>query len=180
MPQLDRGGPTLSAVADVSGALAAIDRWKIAVADEMQGAYKDIVEEVKRRVLPNIPVVSGDLKGDIRSSVTARAGIVTLGRSKIPYAGPAHWGWQQSGRKTPHARKNQQNWKTSKPGPQFLWLVAFPSGSSKPPGGGPADWIEEMMIDAVNTASEKAGLSGRERKAAFGSGATTAWKGLGR
>jgi hypothetical protein len=39
------------------------------------------------------PVVSGALAASIRSSGTARSGVVRAGKKSVPYAGPIHWGW---------------------------------------------------------------------------------------
>ena len=36
---------------------------------------------------------TGALAASIRSSGTARAGVVRAGKKSVPYAGPIHWGW---------------------------------------------------------------------------------------
>jgi hypothetical protein len=42
---------------------------------------------------PLIPVRTGNLAGTIRASKTVQYAQVSLGKSKVPYAGPIHYGW---------------------------------------------------------------------------------------
>lgn len=42
---------------------------------------------------PLIPVRTGKLAGSMRASKTVQYAQVSLGRAKIPYAGPIHYGW---------------------------------------------------------------------------------------
>jgi hypothetical protein len=42
---------------------------------------------------PLVPVRSGKLLGSMRASKTVQYAQVSLGRAKIPYAGPIHYGW---------------------------------------------------------------------------------------
>jgi len=50
----------------------------------------DIVADTAR---PAIPVRTGTLKGTLRTTGTARGGVVRMGRKTVPYAGPIHFGW---------------------------------------------------------------------------------------
>jgi hypothetical protein len=50
---------------------------------------ENVAEEARGRV----PVVEGTLKGDIRGGGTKTRAYVSVGRKRIPYAGPIHFGW---------------------------------------------------------------------------------------
>lgn len=39
------------------------------------------------------PRSGGRLKASIRPGATTKAGVVKAGSSRVPYAGPIHWGW---------------------------------------------------------------------------------------
>ena len=43
------------------------------------------------------PVLSGALKASLRSSGTAREGVIRAGKASVPYAAPIHWGWAARG-----------------------------------------------------------------------------------
>lgn len=43
------------------------------------------------------PVLTGSLKGSLRSSGTGTAGIIRAGTKSVPYAAPIHWGWAARG-----------------------------------------------------------------------------------
>jgi hypothetical protein len=42
---------------------------------------------------PLIPVKTGNLANSMRASKTANYAQIALGKAKVPYAGPVHWGW---------------------------------------------------------------------------------------
>lgn len=42
---------------------------------------------------PLIPVRTGNLANSMRASKTANYAQIALGKAKVPYAGPVHWGW---------------------------------------------------------------------------------------
>lgn len=50
---------------------------------------ENVAEEARGRA----PVVEGTLKGDIRGGGTKTRAYVSVGRKRIPYAGPIHFGW---------------------------------------------------------------------------------------
>ena len=53
------------------------------------------------------PRKPGRLKASIRPGATTRAGVVKAGGSRLPYAGPVHWGWpKQPGRQGSGIRAN--------------------------------------------------------------------------
>ena len=147
----------LNVEAEVKGAIDALEELPQDIRDKFQAAYHQVGEEAVRRTKPKIPVVSGALKDDLRFKVSKTAANVRQGRAKVPYAGPAHWGWGQPG---PYASRRGQNWKKTKPGPRYLWLTAFPTGSSE---DGPAEWFIDAMTEAVNEAIDK--LNRKQRKA---------------
>jgi len=73
--------------------------------DELKGANKDLASAVEAAARGLVPNRSGALSSSLRSSGTARTGVVRAGKARVPYAGPIHFGW---------ARRN------IKPNP-FLW-----------------------------------------------------------
>jgi len=73
--------------------------------DELKGANKDLASAVESAARGLVPNRSGVLSSSLRSSGTARTGVVRAGKARVPYAGPIHFGW---------ARRN------IKPNP-FLW-----------------------------------------------------------
>lgn len=48
-------------------------------------------------IRPLVPVKTGRLVGSIRSNKAARRSTVAVGRARLPYAGPVHWGWPAHG-----------------------------------------------------------------------------------
>lgn len=42
---------------------------------------------------PLIPVRTGNLANSMRASKTANYAQIAIGKAKVPYAGPVHWGW---------------------------------------------------------------------------------------
>lgn len=56
-------------------------------------ANKDSAKIVEGAAAPLIPRRSGKLAGTLRSTGTAKGGVVLLGKLKVPYAGPLHFGW---------------------------------------------------------------------------------------
>lgn len=64
-----------------------------ALLDELKGANKDLASSVEGTARGLVPTRSGQLSSSLRSSGTARSGIVRAGRARVPYAGPIHFGW---------------------------------------------------------------------------------------
>ncbi len=52
-----------------------------------------IAENVAAEAKGRAPVVDGTLRGDIRGGASKTRAYVSVGRKKIPYAGPIHFGW---------------------------------------------------------------------------------------
>lgn len=57
------------------------------------GANKEAAASVEAAARPSIPVRSGKLVGSLRSVGNAKGGVVMLGKAKVVYAGPVHFGW---------------------------------------------------------------------------------------
>lgn len=56
-------------------------------------ANKDAASTVAAEAAPMIPQRTGALAGTLRTSGSAKGGVVMLGRARVPYAGPLHFGW---------------------------------------------------------------------------------------
>jgi hypothetical protein len=52
-----------------------------------------IAENVMGEAKGRAPVDDGTLRGDIRGGASKTRAYVSVGRKKIPYAGPIHFGW---------------------------------------------------------------------------------------
>lgn len=63
--------------------------------DKLKESNAEAARIVKDTAYPNVPVRSGNLAASLRSSATARAGVVRIGKAKVPYAGPIHFGWHR-------------------------------------------------------------------------------------
>jgi hypothetical protein len=61
--------------------------------DELKGANKELAGRVESTARGLVPTRSGKLASSLRSSGTARSGIVRAGKARVPYAGPIHFGW---------------------------------------------------------------------------------------
>jgi hypothetical protein len=70
----------------------AMKRAGLDVAD-LRSVHKQIAELVVGPAKAASPVRTGRLRDSVRPGATQTAAIVRAGRSKIPYAGPIHWGW---------------------------------------------------------------------------------------
>lgn len=57
---------------------------------EANKASAQVVEAAAR---PLIPHRTGRLANSLRSAGNAKGGVVLLGKAKVPYAGPTHFGW---------------------------------------------------------------------------------------
>lgn len=66
--------------------------------DEAKNEFKEVGEKVGKFVAEQareeVPVLSGALRGSIRSVVTGRGAKIRAGSKRIPYAGPIHFGWR--------------------------------------------------------------------------------------
>ena len=71
---------------------------------ELKQVNKEAADLVAETARPNIPVRSGRLEATLRTTGTARGGVVRLGRKAVPYAGPIHFGW-------PNRPNRQKGWR---------------------------------------------------------------------
>lgn len=58
---------------------------------EMKAIHKDLAEQVVRRALPHVPVVTGALKRSVRAAGTVRDAVGRAGKKSVPYAAVVHW-----------------------------------------------------------------------------------------
>lgn len=58
---------------------------------EIKAANKAAADHVSAATKP--PQRSGALAATVRTSGTNTAGIVRVGKKRVPYANPIHWGW---------------------------------------------------------------------------------------
>ena len=61
--------------------------------DELKSANKDLASLVEGTARGLVPMRSGNLAASLRSSGTARSGVVRAGKARVPYAGAIHFGW---------------------------------------------------------------------------------------
>lgn len=61
---------------------------------DLKAAHKKAAEIAAARIASRAPVVTGRLAATIRAAGTKTAGIIRVGNNtRVPYAGPIHWGW---------------------------------------------------------------------------------------
>ena len=60
---------------------------------EIVDANYRAAETLRKAALPNVPVRTGRLKSTLRSSKAKGYAQVMLGKARVPYANPIHWGW---------------------------------------------------------------------------------------
>lgn len=63
--------------------------------DELKAVNARLAQDVERTARGLAPIDSGTLASSLRSSGTARSGIVRGGRRSVPYFGPIHFGWRK-------------------------------------------------------------------------------------
>lgn len=67
---------------------------------DLKDAHKKVADLVADRARPDAPVgpeSGGHIKDTVRTSGTASAAIIRVGRARMPYAGPIHWGHKARG-----------------------------------------------------------------------------------
>ena len=117
---------------DTKGAIHGLVEWRGEVREALQKIYPSIGREVVRRAVPRAPVLTGTLKANIRQTAAKSAATIKVGGTKkVPYAGPAHWGWD------------------GKTGPWFVYRVGYPQAVRKKRGP-VADWIWDKIVNEVN------------------------------
>lgn len=60
---------------------------------ELKDAHRAAGEIVQREAESRAPRRSGALAGSVRAARQVRRARVQAGTSRVPYAGPIHWGW---------------------------------------------------------------------------------------
>lgn len=61
--------------------------------DFLLAANKEAAKSVETAAAPLIPRRTGRLADSLRSTGNAKGGVVMLGKARVPYAGPVHFGW---------------------------------------------------------------------------------------
>jgi len=65
--------------------------------DDLKAALKEVNKEAAEVVAATarsrVPVRSGSLLSSLRTSATLKSGVIRIGKAKVPYAGPIHFGW---------------------------------------------------------------------------------------
>lgn len=61
--------------------------------DMLIAANREAAGIVEAAARPNVPVLTGRLASTLKSSGSAKGGVVQVGRLKVPWAGPIHFGW---------------------------------------------------------------------------------------
>lgn len=61
--------------------------------DALKALNREAADTVADAARSRIPVRSGNLAATLRTSSTLRTGVVRIGKAKVPYAGPIHFGW---------------------------------------------------------------------------------------
>ena len=119
------------------GAIKSFDLYREDIREELRKVYPALGREVVRRSQARAPVLTGRLQAGIKQTAAKNwANIKVGGVAKIPYAGPAHWGWDGYS------------------GPWFIWKVGYPQATKKRRGL-VADWIYDRLMDAMNKAAKK-------------------------
>ena len=71
------------------------------VGDEAKAGLKDVnlevAEIVARAAVTKVPARSGALRETVRAAGAQTRGSVKVGKKKVPYAGPIHFGWAARG-----------------------------------------------------------------------------------
>lgn len=89
-----RRGPGVEVVGakDLRKQLKALDDFK-EIRPELLDVYRAAAEVVAEDARPRVPVLTGRLRDSIRATATQTSGSVAIGKKKIPYAAPIHFGW---------------------------------------------------------------------------------------
>lgn len=61
--------------------------------DFLIAANKEAAATVEAAARPLVPTRNGSLLATLKSSGAAKGGVVQIGRARVPYAGPVHFGW---------------------------------------------------------------------------------------
>lgn len=61
--------------------------------DALKASHREGAEIVAKAARPRVPRDSGDLAASLRTGSTPRSGRVSIGKKKVPYAPPIHFGW---------------------------------------------------------------------------------------
>lgn len=63
--------------------------------DFLIAANKESAAIVEAAARPLVPVRKGTLVASLKSSGAARGGVVQVGKARVPWAGPIHFGWHK-------------------------------------------------------------------------------------
>lgn len=63
--------------------------------DFLLAANKEAAQIVESAARPKIPQRTGRLAASLKSSGSARGGVVQVGKARVPWAGPIHFGWHK-------------------------------------------------------------------------------------
>lgn len=61
--------------------------------EDLKDIHREAGDLVAGTARGDAPVLTGTLAGDIRAGATKTRAYVSVGRKRIPYAGPIHFGW---------------------------------------------------------------------------------------
>lgn len=61
--------------------------------EDLKATHAEAAQIVERRAAQLVPRRSGLLSSTVRSTGQASGGVVRAGLSRVPYAGPIHFGW---------------------------------------------------------------------------------------
>jgi HK97 gp10 family phage protein len=111
---------------------------------ELKAVHKFAADIVYRNALPRVPVRSGRLKANMRTTASLRSGAVRVGSKRsVPYAGPIHFGW-------PNRPAPQRGWRGGPIRPNTFLYSALDSRKAQ---------VEEAFARGVRKAAKRAGLS---------------------
>lgn len=65
--------------------------------DDLKDAFSTIANEAAAVIEAAAPKRTGRLAGDIKGNRAKAKAVVSVGRSKVPYAGPINYGWPSRG-----------------------------------------------------------------------------------
>lgn len=87
--------PTVLGVKDVSRRIRRLEDAvsKTSARSELKSIHAESAKIVEKDAVPRVPARSGQLRSTLRSSGTARTGVVRAGYQRVPYAGVVHFGW---------------------------------------------------------------------------------------
>ena len=89
----------LTADVSVKDAIRVLRRFGDEAKRELKDMNREAAKMVEQESKRLVPVRSGALRSSIRSSGVQKEAVVRSGNSRVPYAGPIHFGWNRPRRK---------------------------------------------------------------------------------